>query len=157
MQLLQVSLGILLQVFRETVLDGLLQLLLDVSTNVAYLNLGLLGNLVALLNEVTTALLSRLGQTQTDNLAIILWSDAHVRVHDGLLDVADLLLVPRLDGNGTGIGSGDVGNLVQRNSGTVRFYTYAIENGYVSTASTYTAQLLFQEHRSHLHALFRVG
>ena len=116
MQLLEVVLGILLVILRETVLDGLLQLLLDVGTHVAYLYLGFLGNLVALLDQFTATLLSRLGDTQADDFAVVLRSNAHVRVHDGFLDVANLLLVPRLDGNGTGIGCGDVGNLVQGNS-----------------------------------------
>ena len=113
MQFLQVGFGILLVVLRETVLDGLLQFLLDVGTNVAHLYLCLLSNLVALLYQIATALLGGLGDTQTDNLAIVLWCNPYVRVHDGLLDVANLLLVPRLDGNGACIGCRDVGNLVQ--------------------------------------------
>ena len=113
MELLKLELGILLVVLRKTVLDSLLQLVLDVSTHITYLDLGLLSNLVALLGQVATTLLGRHRDVQADHLTIVLGGDTYIRIHDGLLNVTDLLTVPRLDGNGTGIGHTDIGYLVE--------------------------------------------
>ena len=52
MNLLQFLLGVLFVVFGEAVLDGFLQLVLDVGTYVAHLHFGLFCNLVALLHVV---------------------------------------------------------------------------------------------------------
>ena len=76
MNLLEFQLGILLIVLRESVLDGLLQLVLDVATHVAHLYLGLLCNLGTLLSKIATTLLSRNGDVQADHLTIVLWGNA---------------------------------------------------------------------------------
>ena len=102
--LLQLGLSILLKILRQTVFDGLLQLLFDIATSVAYLNLGLLANLVTLLDQLLTTLLCGLRNAKTNDLAVVLGCDAHVAVHDGLLNVADGLLVPRTYGDGARIG-----------------------------------------------------
>ena len=154
MKFLKLELGILLIVLAESVLDSLLQLVFDVGTHVSDFNLSLLGNLVALLDQILTTLLCRLRDIQSDDLTIVLWGDAHIGIHDGLLDITDLLTVPRLDSDGTGIGHTDVGHLIEGHLTTIEFYSHTVEDGHISTACTNTAELLFQKHRSHLHALF---
>ena len=62
-QFLQIKLSILLVVLRESVLDGLLQFVLDVAAHVAHLHLGFLGYLVTLLHQVAATLLGGLGDT----------------------------------------------------------------------------------------------
>ena len=113
MNLLEFALSVLLEVFRQTVLDSLLQLVLCVLTCVANLHLRALANLVALLYEFLTALLSRLRDAEADNLAVVLRSDTYIAVHDCLLDVADLLLVERTDSDSTRIGHCNVSHLIQ--------------------------------------------
>ena len=152
--LLQFQLCILLIILGETILDGLLQLVLDIATHIAHLDLGLLGNLGALLGEVATALLSGDGDVETDHLAIVFGGNAHIRIHDGFLNAADLLGVPWLDGDGAGIGHAHVCNLVQGHLTAVRINPYTVENGHVGTACTDAVQLLLEEQRCHLHSLF---
>ena len=154
MDFLELQLGVLLVVLAKSVLDGLLQFFLDVGTYVAYLNLGLLRNLVALLHQVATALLGRLRNAETDDLAVVLRRDAHVTVHDGLLNVTNLLAVPGLDGDGTGIGSRHGCYLIQGHPATVGFHLHSVENGHIGTTCTDAVQLIFQEHGCHFHSLF---
>ena len=153
MEFLKLQLSVLLIILREAVLDGLLQLVLDITTHITHLNLGLLADLVALFHQIPTTLLGGYRDVQTDDLTIVLRRDAHIGIHDGLLDVTDLLTIPGLDGDGTRIGHTDVGHLIQRHLTTVEFYTDTIEDGNIGTACTHTIQLLLKEHRCHLHAL----
>ena len=157
MQLLKIELGILLVILGKTVLDGFLQLFLDVATNVANFDLGLLGNLVALLHQVATALFGGLGDTQTDDFAIVFGGDTHIAVHDGFLDVANLFLVPRLDGDGACIGCGHVGYLIEWNFLSVGLYSDTAEDGHVGTSCAYAVQFFLEEHCCHFHALFSSG
>ena len=76
MEFLKLEFSILLIILRETVLDGFLELILDISTHVTHLDLSLLSNLVALLDQILTALLSGLWDIQTDDLTIVLRGDA---------------------------------------------------------------------------------
>ena len=78
MNLLKVGLGILLKVLRQSVLDGFLELVLNIGTHIAYLHLHTLTNLVALLGEFATSLLGGHRDTKTDNLAVVLGSDTDI-------------------------------------------------------------------------------
>ena len=98
MNLLQIVLSVLLKVFRQAVLDGLLEFVLDFSTHVAHLYLGAFTYLVALLYQLLTALACGLWKIEANHLAIVLGSDANIAVHDTLLDILDGLLVPGTDG-----------------------------------------------------------
>ena len=119
MNLLQLQLGILLIILAQSVLDSLLQLFLYVGTHIAHLHLRFLSYLVALFHQVATALLGRLRNNEANHLAIVLRCNAYVAVHDSLLNVAYLLAVPRLDGNGARIRATHVGYLVQRHAASV--------------------------------------
>ena len=105
MNFLKVILGILLKVLGQSVLNSLLELVLHIGTHIAYLHLHTLTNLVALLGEFATALLGGHWNTKTDNLAIVLGCDTHIRIHNGLLDCLNLLFVPRTNGYRTRVGS----------------------------------------------------
>ena len=153
MHLLHVALSILLHVLGETVLDALLELLDDVTTCVADAHLGLLALLAALLCKLLTALLRQRGNAQADNLAIVLGRDAHVAVHDGLLDGTEHALVPRLDGDGARVGSIDCCHLVQGHQTTVTIYANAIQDLHVGLACTDVCQSLLKIHYSFFHFL----
>ena len=61
-QFLQLVLSVLLQILRKTVLDSLLQFVLDFATHIAHLHLSLLSNLATLLHKFLTALIGTQSQ-----------------------------------------------------------------------------------------------
>ena len=78
MNLLQAVFSVLLIVFREAIFDSFLQFLLDIRSNITYLNLGTLAYFVALLHQVATSFLSRLRQIKANQLTIVLWCDTNI-------------------------------------------------------------------------------
>ena len=145
MEFLQIVLSILFQVFRKSILDSFLQLLLDFLAHVAHLNLSTLSNLVTLLYEFLTALTCWLRNTQTYDFAIVLRSDTYTTIHNSLFDILDSLFVPRADSDSTGIRGCNCSYLVQRNHTAITIYAHTIEDGYISTTSTNMREFLCYE------------
>ena len=152
MDFLELELSVLLVVLRESVLDGFLELVLDVSPDVSDLDLCLLSNLVALLGELTAPLFCGLRDVQADDFSVVFRRDAHIAVHDGLLNVADGFLVPRSDGDGACVGAVDIGHLVERDSLSIGLHSHAVEDGDVCPAGADAVEAFIEEHGCHLHA-----
>ena len=110
--LLQVCLCVLFEVFRQSVLDSLLQFILNIRTGVAHFHLCAFSNLVALLHKVAATLFCWLGKIEAYDLSVVLRSNANTTIHDSFLNVLNGFFVPRTNGNSTCIGCRNVGYLV---------------------------------------------
>ena len=113
MELLEVVLGILLKILRESVLDSLLKFLFNIATHVAHLYFCLLGYFATLLREFTTTLLRRLWNSKAYHFAVVVGGDAYLRIDDSLLDIADSLFVPRFDSYGASIRGAYISYLIE--------------------------------------------
>ena len=153
MQLLELLFAVLLHVLGHAVLHGLLQGVDAVAAGVADAYLGILGHLLTLLGELLAALFGEGRYAETDDFAVVLGGDAYGRVDDGLLDDAEHVLVPRLDGDGACIGGSDRGYTGQGYHGSVRVYTDAVEDTGVGFAGTDAGEFVFYVEDGHLHHL----
>ena len=78
MNLLHLSLGILLSVLAQALLDLFLQALDGLAAGVSHRHLGVLGLTLALLHELLAPLLRERGYADAYHLAVVLGSDAEV-------------------------------------------------------------------------------
>ena len=96
-----------------------LELVVKVAADVADGDLGLLGVLTALLNELATTLLGGSRERQTHDGTIGVGGNAQVGGTDGLDDGIDERLIPRLDKQHVGLGGLNGGNLRDGRGNTV--------------------------------------
>src|SRR5437868_5832107 len=93
---------------------------------------GFLRALMDLLHQLLAAILRQLGQHEADDLAVIGWIDAQVRLLDGFLDRTEHAAVPRLDQHHAGIGSADIGHAIDRRRRAVVVHLDSIEQSWTS-------------------------
>ena len=78
-------------------------------------------------------------------------------IDDGFLDGVEHALVPRLDGDGAGIGRGDGGHIVDGHHRAVGIHQHLVEDVHVGFAGTDVRKGFFEVHHAHFHALFAGG
>ncbi len=105
------------------------QVVVGVAADVADGDLGLVALLVDDFDEVLAALLGQRGDDDAQGDAVIGGVEAEVALLDGLLDVADRLLIPRLDGDGAGVGGVDRGDVLQGLRRAIVFDGDALDQG----------------------------
>ena len=136
---------VLLHVLRKTFLDCLLELLDAVAAGIAHHDLGVFARCLCLLHEFLAALLGERRNGAAYHLTVVLRGETDVGVENSLLDDRDHLLLPRLDGNGLGIRSGDGGHIGDRNHRTVIVDHNRVENQNVGLAGTVGLEVFLKE------------
>src|SRR5207237_43674 len=78
---------------------------------------------------------------EADELAVGHRVEAEIALADGLLDVLDLTLLPRLDGDQTRLGDADGGHLLDRRGHAVVVDPDAVEHARVGPAGAHLGQV----------------
>ena len=152
MELLYFAFGVLSDILRSVVcLDALLDGIVGIAARITNAYLGVLCVSLDLLDELATAVFGERGDTEADQLAIVLWGDAERGVDDSTLDVTDDTLFPRSDDNALSIGYGYGAHLSQRDGATIVLDHDAVEDLDVGLTGAYTSERLFEVLHSLLH------
>ena len=140
----------------DLVLLGVLEHLVGLTADVAHRHAGFFRPPMHLLDQRAAAFFGQRRHHQTDDLAVVGRSDAQIRLHDRLLDRADVAGAEGLDGDQARLWHADSGQLIHGGRQAVVLDRDVLHQCWARTTCTDRLQVVLHGHNRFFQAIFGI-